>query len=79
MGFHHMLSKAVLLSVLVLALGMPGLANAQDRGSAEDQQACEPDVHRLCDQYIPDEGQIVACLRKERRHLSPACAKVMAR
>ena len=69
--------RAALLSLLLI--GGSGLAAAQDRGSADDQAACEPDVHRLCDQYIPDEGAIVACLRKEKKHLSPACQKVMAR
>ena len=52
---------------------------AQQRGSQADQDACEPDGHRLCDQYIPDETRIVACLKGEKKHLSPACAKVMSR
>jgi hypothetical protein len=54
-------------------------AFAQDRGTPDDQAACEPDVHRLCDRFIPDEGQIVACLRAEKAQLSPACKTVMSR
>lgn len=64
----------VLFSVLIAA---PALA--QDRGSYEDQQACTPDVFRLCGAYIPNVGEIVNCLKTERRNLSPACRLVMDR
>ncbi len=70
--------KAAVLSFLLVG-GLAGGAMAQQRGSQSDQDACEPDVHRLCDQYIPDETQIVACLKQEKKRLSPACAKVMSR
>ncbi len=73
-----MMFKAAVMS-LILVGGLSGAAVAQQRGSQDDQAACEPDVHRLCDQYIPDEAQIVACLNKEKKHLSPACARVMSR
>ena len=63
-----MIMKVAALSI-VLVGSIPGLAFAEDRGSQDDQAACEPDVHRLCDQYIPDEGQIVLCLKKEKKHL----------
>ena len=46
------------------------------RGSKEDQEACTPDVYRLCQAQIPDEDRIVACLRANRGRLSPACRKV---
>jgi hypothetical protein len=54
--------KAIVLSILLIG-GLSGVAAAQQRGSQDDQTACEPDVHRLCDQYIPDETQIVVCLK----------------
>ena len=73
-----MMLKAAALSILLIG-GFSGFAAAQQRGSQDDQAACEPDVHRLCDQYIPDETAIVACLHKEIKHLSPACRKVMER
>ena len=73
-----MMFKSAILSLLLIG-GVAGGAMAQARGTQSDQDACEPDVHRLCDQYIPDETQIVACLTKEKRHLSPACARVMSR
>jgi hypothetical protein len=41
------------------------------------QDACRPDVFRLCGSYIPDVGQIVACLRGNEARLSEACHQVM--
>jgi hypothetical protein len=49
------------------------------RGTQQEQEACTPDVHRLCAAYIPDEKRIVACLRANIRRLSPACRKVFSR
>jgi len=45
---------------------------------AQQRQACTPDVMRLCNNYVPDIPQIVACLKRERQNLSPACAVVFA-
>jgi hypothetical protein len=69
-----MLLGGVLASALIATSAM-----AQDRGSYEEQQACTPDVFRLCGNYIPNVGEIVNCLKSERRHLSPACRVVMDR
>jgi len=49
------------------------------RGSQQQQEACTPDVHRLCEAVIPDEKRIVACLRANIWKLSPACRKVFSR
>jgi hypothetical protein len=35
-------------------------------------------VFRLCSSYIPDVGQIVACLRGNEDRLSQACHQVMS-
>jgi hypothetical protein len=67
----------MVLGVLISAMATPALA--QDRGSYEEQQACTPDVFRLCGNYIPNVGEIVNCLKSERRQLSPACRVVMDR
>ena len=67
--------------LLIAALGLvstPVLAQ-QHRGSPEDQAACTPDVYRLCAQEIPDEDDIVACLIRKKRQLSPACFQVFSR
>jgi len=63
----------------VLTLPLPVLAQQQyDRSEASqaEQQACEPDVYRLCNDYVPDVDRIVACLNANRRALSPACRAV---
>jgi hypothetical protein len=46
-------------------------------GTQEEQQACTPDVFRLCSAYIPNEDRIVACLNKHMAKLSPGCRAVM--
>lgn len=73
-----MMLKEAALSIVMIA-SLSSVAMAQARGSQSDQEACEPDVHRLCDQYIPDETAIVACLHQQSKQLSPACKKVMSR
>lgn len=76
-------------SVLCLAAGLffcagPALAQAYDpdrMASQADQkarEACTPDVMRLCNDYVPDIPQIVACLKRERANLSPACGEIFA-
>jgi hypothetical protein len=57
-------------------LGASG-ASAQDyRGTTDQQSACMSDVFRLCSGDIPDVGRIVACLKRERPHLSEGCRAV---
>jgi hypothetical protein len=51
-------------------------ANAQYRGTLEMQQACTPDVMRLCNNDVPDVDKIVACMKRNRPNLSPACGAV---
>jgi hypothetical protein len=66
---------------LVLTTALPVMAQPYDRSatSQEEQQACEPDVYRLCNDYVPDVDRIVACLNVNKRALSPACRAVMSR
>ena len=59
-------------------LGAIGSASASNRGSAEDQMACTPDVYRLCANLIPDEDAIVGCLKAHKAVLSTGCAKVFS-
>jgi hypothetical protein len=63
------------LSVAVSILGQNG-AFAQQR-TPEQQQACQPDVMRLCGNFIPDVDRIVACLKYNEPNLNPACHDVM--
>ena len=46
------------------------------RGTWEQQQACTPDVWRLCGAQIPDANRIVACLRRHTPQLSDRCRAV---
>jgi hypothetical protein len=52
-------------------------ANAQYRGTPEMQQACTPDVTRLCSDDVPDLERITACMKRNRANLSPACGAAM--
>jgi hypothetical protein len=67
-------AAAAFCAASVGAIAQDGKTN---RGSKEDQEACTPDVFRLCSFYIPDESKIVACLKQNKKRLSPACRKVM--
>lgn len=73
--------RTILPVVLLLGvIATPSLAKEEfDRGSADDQQACTPDVFRLCSSFIPNVSSIVNCLKTERRNLSPECRVVMDR
>jgi hypothetical protein len=77
------------LSALCLAAGLsvcavPALAQNYDPDrvpsdvDAKQRQACTPDVMRLCNDYVPNIPDIVACLKRERLRLSPDCAEVFA-
>jgi hypothetical protein len=66
--------KIVGAALIIFTLG-GGAALAQ--GTMAQQYACRPDVFRLCGSYIPDVGQIVACLRGNEARLSEACHQVM--
>jgi hypothetical protein len=76
-------------SVLCLAAGLvfgagSALAQAYDpdrvasQGDQKAREACTPDVMRLCNDYVPDIPQIVACLKRQRANLSPACGEMFA-
>ena len=45
-------------------------------GTKDEQEACKPDVYRLCKDFIPVTEKIVACLKENRSKLSPRCRKV---
>ena len=67
-------SKITSVALIVLTLGV-GEALAQ--ATTAQQEACQPDVFRLCGSDIPDVGRIVACLRGNESRLNGACHQVM--
>ena len=63
------LPRLTLLCLLLLPLP----AIAQEQGTADERQACEPDVNRLCSQFVPDRDKIILCLNQKVRELNPSC------
>jgi len=64
---------------LALPVGMllASLNGAGAQGSAEAREACTPDAMRLCNEFIPDEAQVKACMLRKRSQLSEACRLAM--
>jgi hypothetical protein len=77
----HLRAPLAKVAAAGLLLATLSTASAEEsyHGSATDQQACTDDVFRLCNQFIPDEQRIVACLMQNRRSLSSACHTVFSR
>ena len=48
-------------------------APAAAQGTPEQQQACTPDVMRLCSAFVPDVAKITVCMNHNRASISPAC------
>ena len=67
----HMMAAAGLFAAMTLA--MHSIATP----AAAQQHACEPDAHRLCSQFIPDESTVASCLRRNMRNLSTGCRAAM--
>ena len=59
-----------------IAMSIMGQNRAFAQGTPEQQEACKPDVFRLCGNFIPDVERIVACLKTNEPNLSPACHDV---
>jgi len=77
MRAHRMfLSFAI---VVGCGITLHSAASSQEyRGTWAQQQACTPDVWRLCGNQIPDVNRIVACLRRNTPQLSDQCRAVFA-
>ena len=70
-----MIRKFLTLMVF-MAMTAPCFAIPPDVTKA-DQDACTPDVFRLCSAYIPNEAPIVACLQSHKPDLSAECTPVI--
>lgn len=69
---------AILASLCSVATQGKAEPPGGSRGTQQEQEACTPDVFRLCSAQIPSEKRIVACLKLNRGKLSPACRKVFS-
>ena len=67
--------QSIGVAIVVATLGSSA---SLAQGTMSERQACEPDVFRLCSNFIPNVGEIVACLRGNEARLSEACRQVMA-
>lgn len=61
---------------LLMMCASPALADDDD--GKREADACQADVHRLCDKFFPDETLVATCLVDRRAELSPACAALLA-
>jgi hypothetical protein len=65
------------LAGMAAALWLAAAGTAVAQGTPEEQDACRPDVFRLCSAYIPNVDAIVGCLRAKGPELNPLCRRVM--
>jgi hypothetical protein len=72
MAAKRICSLALPIGIL---LGSIGVANAE--GSEAAREACTPDAMRLCNEFIPDEAKVKACMLSKRSQLSEACRLAM--
>ena len=63
--------------LVALMIFAASAAPARAEPAAADQEACTPDVFRLCSSAIPGEDAIVACLNSKVSQLSPQCRAVI--
>jgi hypothetical protein len=83
MGRHLMMFRAGVAALFLLGLcgasAMSASPKCNPGPSQADIDACTPDVHAQCGQFIPDEAAITRCLTAKKAVLSVACRKVMSR
>ena len=72
--------NVLLVAGLVAVGAAPALAAKQPSDAVrlrqEAEHVCYPDVQKLCNDAIPDEDKIKACMQNRHAELSPACAKI---
>ena len=72
--------RPLLAACLLAALSGPALAakvpTDAERLRQQAEHVCYGDVQKLCNDSIPDEDKIKACMQVHHAELSPACAKI---
>ena len=66
---------ATIFTLLVLA--GPAMAANRDHPRNKEEEACQADVFRVCNDAVPDEKLILACLQKKLPDLSAACQRMV--
>lgn len=68
------------MNKLVFAIALLGFAStaavAQKYTRQQQEAACSDDAFRLCQDAVPDEAKVVACMTKNRTKLSTYCKLV---
>jgi hypothetical protein len=74
-GFTSLSAAVFGLALLTADLGSaPAAAQGySDRPQMTAEQACQNDAYRFCERFIPDRNTTGACLRRNKRLLSPDC------
>lgn len=76
MRMTRTLALAAALIPAALASGTVRADISTDTVRQRAEQACYDDVQRLCNDAIPDEEKIKACMKVNRKSLSAGCRKV---
>ena len=73
-------ARTLIAAALLTSSALPALAAKLPSDAAKLRQqaehVCYGDVQTLCNDAIPDEDKIKACMQTHHAALSPACAKV---
>jgi len=66
-------------AAIAFAIGFSGAAFSQSAlaQTADPSGACKTDYDKYCAGVAPGGGRVVACLSKQRAHLSDTCKKVL--
>ena len=73
-------ARTLIAAALLASSALPALAaklpSDAMRLRQEAEHVCYGDVQKLCNDAIPDEDKIKACMQVHHAQLSPACAKI---
>jgi hypothetical protein len=68
-----------MMSALLLAIpAAQAFAQTSGQSRQEQEQACQDDAFNFCQEAMPNEDRVLACLRKHHSKLSPACRKMIS-
>ena len=77
LAIPRLLCLLPLLLPLLSAAAQP--LRAEDGDARPEEDACQADIHRLCDRFFPDAKLVATCLVDRRADLSPVCALLLAK